>query len=157
VGVVVVVVLCVIIVARAVRDDFPAVRDGELEVLDVKVGRQVARWRWSEGYKPRGAESNRENGPKRRWRWRRRSRSRMGTCRLIFVRNTLNALFMLPSAAAPPPNQRPPNAHQHYARDAAATDRRPQGEEGKRGIGGGSCYSHWSPRFIVLRECDFKR
>ncbi|GLI61167.1 hypothetical protein VaNZ11_003454 [Volvox africanus] len=37
VGVVVVVVLCVIIVARAVADDFPAVRSGELNVLDVKV------------------------------------------------------------------------------------------------------------------------
>ncbi|GIL95234.1 hypothetical protein Vretimale_1266 [Volvox reticuliferus] len=37
VGVAVVVVLCVLIVARAVSDDFPAVRSGELNVLHVKV------------------------------------------------------------------------------------------------------------------------
>ncbi|GIL58501.1 hypothetical protein Vafri_13455 [Volvox africanus] len=37
VGVVVVVVLCALIVARAVADDFPAVRSGQLNVLDVKV------------------------------------------------------------------------------------------------------------------------
>lgn len=42
-GVVVVVVLCAIIVTRAVQLGFPAVASGELDVLAVKVRRGVGR------------------------------------------------------------------------------------------------------------------